>query len=249
VTAVKETHPDFQRPDGDYTSWYIRDTASGDYLSGFESWDHVEGALIADLLTGPLRWLGVVATATNDAVAPGQGPVCRLMPSGLRFLGLASSESESLASPPIVVQPDFSVELPPPVSLYTQFQLERFATLQSRKPCRYQLTVGALGRALARGIHVEQVVAFLRQASDGRLPANVAGQLQMWAGRFGQVQLEEVALLRVKTERILKELSVLPETRPYIGQILSPTLALVRKRDLPRLQKELRKLGFLPPKE
>jgi hypothetical protein len=48
-TAVKQTHPDFQRPDGDYTSWYLRDPVTGDYLSGFEAWDRVEGALIADL--------------------------------------------------------------------------------------------------------------------------------------------------------------------------------------------------------
>ena len=38
VQAIKTTYPDFQRPDGDYASWYIRDAASGEYLSGFESW-------------------------------------------------------------------------------------------------------------------------------------------------------------------------------------------------------------------
>ncbi|MGD2206461.1 MAG: hypothetical protein PVH17_06755, partial [Anaerolineae bacterium] len=36
IAAVKETHPDFQRPDGDYSSWYIREKESGEYLSGFE---------------------------------------------------------------------------------------------------------------------------------------------------------------------------------------------------------------------
>jgi hypothetical protein len=60
------------------------------------------------------------------------------------------------------------------------------------------------------------------------------------------VELEEVALLQVKNERVLKELSVLPETRSLIGRVLSPTSALVRKADLPRLRVELRALGFLP---
>jgi hypothetical protein len=114
-------------------------------------------------------------------------------------------------------------------------------------PGRYQLTVGSLGRAMARGIRIEQVLAFLQQAGERPVPANVAGQLRLWAGRFGQVQLEEVALLRVKSERVLKDLTVLPETRPLIGKILSPTTALVRKRDLPRLRKELRALGYLLP--
>jgi hypothetical protein len=92
-------------------------------------------------------------------------------------------------------------------------------------------------------------VAFLRQASDAAVPPNVAAQIQVWAGRFGQAELEEVALLRVRNERVLKELSVLPETRALIGKALSPTTALIRRRDLPRLRKELRALGYLPPDE
>lgn len=244
VAAVKTTHPDFQRPDGDYTSWYIRDTASGDYLSGFESWDRVEGALIADLLTGPLRWLGVVATVAGKA-----GTICCLTLPGARFLRLLTDEPDDQPSPPIVVHPDFHVEVPSPASLYTRFQLERFADPETLEPCRYRLTVGSLGRALDRGIRVEQVLAFLQQAGERPVPANVAGQLRLWAGRFGQLQLEEIALLRVKNERVLKELSVLPETRALIGKILSPTSALIRKQDLPRLRKELRALGYLPPRE
>jgi hypothetical protein len=57
--------------------------------------------------------------------------------------------------------------------------------------------------------------------------------------------LEEVALLRLKSERAMKEISVLPETRSLIGQILSPTSALVRKQNIPRLRNALRALGYL----
>jgi hypothetical protein len=94
---------------------------------------------------------------------------------------------------------------------------------------------------------VEQVLAFLQQTSERTLPANVVGQLRLWAERFGQVQLEEVTLLRVESERVLKELSVLPETRHLIAKILSPTSALIRKKDIDRLRKELRELGYLLP--
>jgi hypothetical protein len=244
VATVKEVHPDFQRPDGDYTSWYIRDAASGEYLSGFESWELVEGALIADLLAGPLRWLGVVAAVAGEA-----GIICRLTAAGARLLGLVADEPEEIASPPIVVHPDLSVEAPAPASLYTRFQLERFADLASVDPCRYQLTAGGLQRALARGVRVEQVLAFLRQASEGKVPANVAGQLHTWAERFGQVKLEEAAVLTVKNERVLRELAVLPETRSLIGRALSATSALVRRKDLPGLRKALRDLGYLPAED
>jgi hypothetical protein len=244
VGAVKDVHPDFQRPDGDYASWYIHDLESGDYLSGFSSWDAVEGALIAYMVARPLHWLGVVD------VAPGQGGLaCRLTAAGRRFLGLASGEAAAAPSLPIVIQPDMKLEVPHPVNLYTCFQVERFADpvgIQAGQPWSYRLTVGGLGRALSRGLRVEQVLAFLQQASDQRLPTNVAGQLRLWAGRYGQVQLDEVALLTTKNERALKELSVLPETRALIDRILSPTTALVHQSNLPRLRKALRDLGFLP---
>jgi hypothetical protein len=253
VAAVKDTHPDFQRPDGDYASWYIRDAASGEYFSGFESWDQVEGALIADLLAGPLPWLGIVETVSEESA-------CRLTGAGAHFLDLVADGVAEQLSPPIAIHPDFSVEVPPPASLYTRFQLERFADglgpgasaprgQGSPGTLRYRLGAGSLARALSRGIEVEQVLAFLQQASERPVPANVVGQLRLWAGRFGQVHLEEVALLQVKNERMLKELSVLPETRHLLAKIVSPTSALVRKRDLARLRKALRELGYLLPDE
>ncbi len=244
VAAVKETHPDFQRPDGDYTSWYIRDGASGKFLSGFEAWDRVEGALVTDLLTSPLRWLQIVTAVRTET-----DWICRLTETGARFLDLAPEEPEALPSSSIAVHADFCIGVPQPANLYTRFQLERFADLQSGDPCRYRLTVGGLGRALGRDVRVEQILAFLQQASDGTVPANVAGQLRIWAGRFGQVQVEEVALLTVKHERWLKELSILPETSPLIAQVLSPTVALVRTQDLPRLKQVLRAMGYLPPQD
>jgi hypothetical protein len=252
VGAVEQTHPDFQRPDGDYGSWYIRDLESGDYLSGFSSWNAVEGVLIAHLLARPLHWLGVVD------VTGGQAPqACQLTASGLRFLGRAHDQAAAPPSLPIVIHPGMDLEVPHPVDLYTCFQLERFADplgsqvlgAPAGEPWRYRLTVGGLGRALGRGLRVEQVLSFLRQASDDRLPTNVAGQLRLWAGRFGQVKLDEVALLTVQHERVLKELSVLPETRALIDRILSSTTALVLRANLPRLRKALRDLGFLPPDE
>jgi hypothetical protein len=252
VAAVKEGNPDFQRPDGDYTSWYIRDAQSGEYLSGFESWDRVEGALVADLLTGPLCWLGLLAVGQGQA-----GPACRLTETGQRLLGLVASESQDGPPPPILVHPDLRIEVPPPASLYTCFQLERFAQAQappalpigSREALHYRLTVEALGRALERGIRVEQVLAFLQQASDECLPAGVADQLRLWAGRYGQIHLGEVILLTAKSEQSMQELMALPETRGLIARPLSPTTALVRKQDLPRMQRVLRALGFLPPAE
>ena len=181
VAAVKAADPDFQRPDGDYDSWYIRDAAGDAYLSGFESWDRVEGALVTDLLAGPLRWLGVVEWVERDG-----GPVCRLTAAGARWLGLTADEVQAPQPAPITVGSDFVVGLPAPVSLYVRFQVERFADPEQAEPCRYRLTARGLSRALARGVRVEQVLAFLKRASQRSVPASVAGQLQQWAKRGGR---------------------------------------------------------------
>ncbi len=44
MAAIKQRNPDFQRPAGDYNSWFIRDKGSGEFLRGFEHWDEVDGA-------------------------------------------------------------------------------------------------------------------------------------------------------------------------------------------------------------
>jgi hypothetical protein len=253
VVAVKESQPDFQRPDSDYGSWYIRDTASGEYLSGFENWDQVEGALIADLLSGVLYWLEVVDVAiAKPAEADGPTILCRLTDAGARLLGFVPEGNQAGAEPeslPLVVHADFRVEVPAAADFLTRFQLERFADLETEEPCRYRLTVSSLGRALARGLRGEQVLTFLRQAGDRPVPANVAGHLRLWAGRFGQVRLQEAALVITESERVMRELCLLPETRDLIGQRISATTALVHKKDLAHLQRALQVLGFLAPEK
>jgi hypothetical protein len=187
VAAVKAADPDFQRPDGDYDSWYIRDPASDAYLSGFESWDQVEGALIADLLAGPLHWLGVVDHSRSSPLPEGDfGPLCRLTASGAHWLGLAAGEMQAPQPAPITVGPDLLVDVPASASLYVRFQLERFADLEQAEPCHYRLTASGLSRALARGIQVEQVLAFLKRAGQRPVPPSVAGQIRQWVRRPGR---------------------------------------------------------------
>ena len=60
ISYIRLRAPDFQRPAGDYDSWYVRAESTGEYLYGFASWDRVDGAFIRHLVTGPLHWLGLV---------------------------------------------------------------------------------------------------------------------------------------------------------------------------------------------
>ena len=136
----------------------------------------------------PLRWLGVVRRAESCSGPRPEGdlsPLCRLTAEGAHWLGLAAGEIEVPRPASITVGPDFLVHVPASANLYVRFQLERFADLEQAEPCRYRLTASALSRALARGIQVEQVLAFLKRAGQRPVPASVASQMRRWASRSG----------------------------------------------------------------
>ncbi len=168
IAQIKAVSPDFQRPDGDYTRWYVRDAASGDYLAGFESWEHVEGRLLRFLITGPLFWLGAVAL---DAVATPS--IFRLTSFGAAWLN-GRSPAELPRPTRAVVGDDFVVAAPLTLPLIDRFRLLRFTEpefdgYEPGQPTRHRITRGSLARARAGGVKPEAIVEFLRHTTGGRL--------------------------------------------------------------------------------
>jgi len=262
VEAIKESDPDFQRPDGDYTSWYIRtaslgrsptslgrrtkgtrgQVATGQYLTGFEHWDRVEGALIVYLLTKPLHWLEITSLGYD---AEGNVRSFLITSWGAAFLGLPGEMPVEASPPPMIVQPDFTIVAPAGGSLYDRFQLERVAAWQSSGDSYvYRLTRHSLARGLRQGIEIEMVLAFLKRASGGKVPRSVVAALRNWDKRRGQIRLRRALLLQVESELTMEELSSSSQTRAYLREIISPKVAIITREDWPKLLDELRKLGY-----
>ncbi len=246
VAAVKEADPDFQRPDGDYTSWYIRDVTSGAYLSGFESWDAVEGVLIRHLITGPLAWLGLTDWGSD---------LFRITEAGAAFLDLAKAPPASEPAP-LTLRPDFTV-LAPPVRRYERFQLARVADWIASPPMGgteggrsaafvYRITPGSLEHARQQGIGVARVLEFLEQVSGAPVPHSVEAALTRWDARGTEARLEQAVLLRLSDEELMAHVASSPRTRRLIHEQVGPTAALVRERDWPRLVVALGEMGLLP---
>ena len=253
VTAVKEADPDFQRPDGDYTSWYIRDAATGAYLSGFESWDAVEGALIGYLITGPLAWLGLTDLGTGRDPMPGSPrpsslvshAAFRLTPAGADFLGLADLPPEP-EPPPMSLRSDFTV-LVPPARRYERFQLARVADwMRTGDPLVYRLSPASLERARRQGIPVARVLEFLGRTTGAPVPRFVEAALTRWEARGAEARLEQGVLLRLSSEGLMAQVASSPLTRHLIREQVGPTIALVHGRDWPRLVAALGEMGLLP---
>ncbi len=245
VAGVKAVNPDFQRPDGNYTGWYLRDRASGRYLSGFESWDDVEGRLVAFLIQGPLFWLGAVALGLAEG---GQVASFRLTPLGAAWLaGAAPPELPRPAR--LTVTEDFSVSAPLWLPLLDRFRLLRFTEPVSGRyelgePTRHRITRGSLARARTSGVKADAILGFLQRATGGHVPARVASGLARWDQYGGAVRISRGAVLRVEDASTLAALRADPVIAPLLGDLLSAQAVMISDADLPRLLKALEELGY-----
>ena len=219
IDFIKKTNPDFQRPDGNYDTWYIRDADHSGYLAGFDSWDQVEGRLIGYLLQGPLHWLGMVHIAHSSQA---DQAAFRLTDRALKWLsGQLADEKEAQAT--IVVQANGVIVVPQESNRYLRFQVSRIAEAQPIKPgqaFKYRLTPESLNSAHEQGISSERVLQFLSRVSGAALPKSIQRAVTRLQEKGVEARLEPIIVLRVNDEEILRTLRSNPRTRDYLGESL-----------------------------
>jgi hypothetical protein len=241
VALMHESNPDFQRPDGNYDTWYIRDEQSGGYLAGFDNWDYVEGRLLRFLVLGPLNWLGVTVIT-----GPPEDARFRLSELGLAWLAGNRPQGRE-DNPPIVVHPDASILVAHNADRYQRFQLTRVAELEAvdgRKPYHYRLTPASLALAREQGIAPERLIRFLGSASENDLPRSVQRAIERWSQQGIEARLESVEVLRVQDAAILQTLRANPKTRDYLGEALGELAVVVKPGQWPELRAACAQLGL-----
>jgi len=170
-TVVKETSPDFQRPNGNYDTWYIRDTETQEFLKGFEHWNNVEGALLRFMISGPLHWLGAVDLAEPSA---GDDIHFSLSPWGAHWLEHDVAQPEEQPRRPLVVDDEFNILLALGSPLSERYRVERFALWQASYPqYMYKITNESLTKAASAQINAHQVLDFLKKRTR-QVPQHVA---------------------------------------------------------------------------
>lgn len=242
VNYVKQENPDFQRPDGIYDTWYIRDEATNTFLSGFESWDKVEGRLIRTMLEGPMRWLGLVVLAhTIDGRL--FMPTDRL----IEWLNSVTPAADEVRVP-LRVEPTGILSVPHTTDRYHRFQAARISEplpVNAKRPFQYRLTPAALARAQQEGISADRILEFLQTASGQPLPPGVKRGINRWSERGVEGKVESVVVLRVREAGILETLRQNPRTRDYIGESLGDLAAAVRPGQWAALRDAVAQLGLL----
>ncbi len=245
VSDVREHHPAFQRPAGDFESWYLRDARSGAFLSGFDEWERVEGALLRFYVAGPLHWLGVVDLGFVQEDA---GASCfRIGPLAEPFFdpqsALGGEEPDSFAS----VRLDGRISIPRRAPRPLRYQAARMTDWEDLQPeaYHYRLTPASLRRATEAGLEHRHILSVLEDLSGAPLPAPLLKALERWNSRGTEARLERRHLLRVKDENILESLYKYQGTAKWLGERLGSNTAVVREQDIERLRNAAAKLGLL----
>ncbi|MBP7998698.1 MAG: helicase-associated domain-containing protein [Chloroflexi bacterium] len=238
LAFIKETNPDFQRPDGNYDTWYIRDREQGSYITGFDKWEQVEGRLLRFLVRGPLLWLGAVE-ATDQ--------LFRLTPAGQLWLKHEKPNDHEVAVPP-VVHADATILVPVNAERQHRFQIARVAEplpQQPGKPFIYRLTPASLELARSQGIEPDRVLQFLEKTSGRPVPASTRRAVERWTEKGTEARLEQVVVLRVKEADILDKLQNNAKTRPFLGERLGDLAVTVRANEWEELRNAAAQLGLL----
>ncbi len=264
VAAVKQNQPDFQRPAGDYDSWYIRrregeNGAEGDFLRGFEHWDAIDGALVRYLICGPFYWLGLVELGGPEAAdeagaAEGRPPEGRA--AAFRLSGWARELLKQEGAPrgfpaereSLHAGSNGRLRLPRLAPRAARYQIARFCHWSgkhdgSEEAYRYRLSPSSLERARQAGLRAGHLLALLRRHAP-TVPPALARALERWEERGAEARLERVTVLRLSSPDLLTSLRSSHVAR-FLGDPLGPTAVIVKPGAWEKVLAYLAELGFL----
>lgn len=245
IAHVKEKHPDFQRPSGDYDSWFLKDASTGKYLRGFKHWNQVEGALLRYTITGPLHWLGILDLAVSGDSSRGQATAFRF--SALSKLLLAGKLPEALESEtdPIYIRSKGEIAVSPFVPRAVRYQVARFCVWEKPKQSRYIyfLTPTSLEKAEEHGLRIAHLLTLLQSHAEA-IPPNMLKALEGWEERGVEASLEKETVLRVASPAMLETIQKSRGAR-FLREQLGPTAVVIKEGSEEKVSEILIELGFL----
>jgi hypothetical protein len=246
--AIRQKHPDFQRPAGDYDSWYLREELSREFLRGFEHWEEVDGALLRYIICAPLHWLGIL-----DLAAPAEDKT----PAAFRFSAWAADLLEGKAprgfvseEGAFIVRSDARIRVPRKAPRAVRYQVARFCDWETERAGQddlteyaYRLTPASLERARQQGLRINHLLALLRKHASA-VPPILVKALERWEENGTEARLEQVLVLRLRSPELLQMLRSSRAAR-FLDEPLSATAVIVKPGAWEKVLGVLAELGYL----
>ncbi len=235
VGGVKKAYPDFQRPGGDYDSWFIKREADGTYLRGFAYWDQVDGALLRFFITDVLYGLGMVELASAEE----GGPI-----TAFHMLEAPMPRSEETGK--IAVASNGSMIVPRLVPRAVRYQLARFCEWDGEKQeaYRYHITPRSLSQAQEQGLKMEHLLTLLARHADAGVPPVLLKALKRWDQNGTEARAESQVILKVSKPEVLEELRKSKAAR-FLGEPLGPTSVVIKAGAQAKVMAALAELGLM----
>jgi hypothetical protein len=250
LTDVRARHADFQRPAGDYDSWFIRDEVSGEFLRGYSHWEAVDGALIRYVICGPMYWLGLVDLATpspKEDIPDSPLPVTAFRLSSWFDDILGGELPQGLPAEDQLVQvsSDARVRVPPLAPRAVRYQLARFGIWEAPKKdfYVYRLTPASLSRARQQGLQLGHLISLLRRHAQA-IPPNLGKALERWNEHGTEARIQNAVVLRLSSPDLLQTLRSSRAAR-FLGEPLGPAAVIIKPGAWGKVIEVLAELGYL----
>ena len=236
VRDIKQKYADFQRPAGDYDSWFIKRAADGQYLRGFASWDQVDGALIKYFITHILHWLGQVDLCVAEgATEPTSFQVTNFPSQGKN----AENKKLNISSQGLISVPRLAPRA-------VRYQISRFCEWESPKEefYRYRISTNSLTKAREQGLKVEHLLALLSRHADAGIPPSLVRALKRWEVNGTEARVQTQVILKVSKPEVLEEMRK-SRAAKFLGEVLSPTTVVIKGGAIQKVMEALTELGLL----
>jgi len=233
IRDVKQKYADFQRPAGDYDSWFIKSASDGEYLRGFASWNQVDGALVKYFVINILHWLG----QADLSIAEGASE-----PTAFR---LSSFEGWKEETGRISISSSGKVSIPRDAPRVVRYQVSRFCEWEEPRNdiYNYRISTNSLAKAKEQGLKVDHLLPLLAKHSAG-IPPSLVKALKRWEVNGTEARAETQVVLRLSRPEILEEMRR-SKAAKYLGEVLSPTAVAVKGGAIQKVLEALTELGLL----
>ncbi len=245
ASVIEHIHtydPDFLRPEGDYDSWFIRDTASGEYLRGASNWPKVEGRLVHFFISHLLHALGLV----DIGARPGS-----TVPVSFRWSSLSDRLLDRKA--PIFTRNEARIKIdskgrlavPLDAPLTLRYLLSRYAEWgkQDKGDYQYQLTARSLQDARKNSLKPGLLNKLLVQHSANPVPPTLMQALQGWEKIGIRTHIRKTLLLTCDSPDVIKTLQN-GRARRFLGEQLNPNTITIKPGGERIVQEDLLELGY-----
>lgn len=243
ISFIFQTNPDFQRPAGNYDSWYIKDQASNDYLRGFNHWQDVDGAYIYYLITKPFYWMGLVDLASSSLT---ERPQAFRYSKWFEDLVFNQKPKEVEPEPEKITMDSYGkFSVPFRFNIAVRYQISRFCDWKGMIDgfYSYQITPQSLERAKSQSLKINHFLKIIQPVINHPFPPKLKSALENWENHGTQAFFNHVMLLQVAETEAIEKLQS-SSAKKFILAILNPTTIVINPSGAEQIKKALIEFGY-----